>query len=430
MSNATSYEPSSLVRSFHKAPHYDAHFSPISHTFAPGDAPYQEALAQIAWPLIVVGILFILWRSVMLCCCKRKRGSLQEPKDLASWSLVLYILGIIAVCTLSFSFNSNADIDDAADALRGRTSRASKLLVEASFTAGTAGNTSAYLAGVVVSTDWSTYPSSVQAQANDLGSQLGAAAQGLLTIEGIAKTYDAAQFNDDVKDINERRSAATIAFTAFVLLLLVIIGGSVVVLNARPEITFPVQVSRLLAHVSVFVLALLAGVELALCVGAADFCYDPGSYIASQAEQPMVAGYYLLCDPTLGSPFAASFAQASAAVANSVNLIADIQQETSTAFPTIANGTAALQAQVQALEPQLSCSLVHEELIAGIDVVCGSGFENGAVTIMFVHAFVGLFFAVIAVILSLLYHNWVVDHVANPSEFTPLTGYSAESSFA
>ena len=35
--------------------------------------------------------------------------------------------------------------------------------------------------------------------------------------------------------------------------------------------------SRLLAHVSVFVLALLAGVELALCVGAADFCYDPGS---------------------------------------------------------------------------------------------------------------------------------------------------------
>ena len=33
----------------------------------------------------------------MLCCCKRKRGSLQEPKDLASWSLVLYILGIIAV---------------------------------------------------------------------------------------------------------------------------------------------------------------------------------------------------------------------------------------------------------------------------------------------------------------------------------------------
>ena len=208
----------------------------------------------------------------------------------------------------------------------------------------------------------------------------------------------------------------------------------------------------------------------------------PFRYIASQAEQPMVAGYYLLCDPTLGSPFAASFAQASAAVANSVNLIADIQQETSTAFvsnkataaiepspfspnpppqkknkkifsshhrlcfvlcacacawprpprvqPTIANGTAALQAQVQALEPQLSCSLVHEELIAGIDVVCGSGFENGAVTIMFVHAFVGLFFAVIAVILSLLYHNWVVDHVANPSEFTPLTGYSAESSFA
>ena len=67
MSNATSYEPSSLVRSFHKAPHYDAHFSPISHTFAPGDAPYQEALAQIAWPLIVVGILFILWSVVYVC---------------------------------------------------------------------------------------------------------------------------------------------------------------------------------------------------------------------------------------------------------------------------------------------------------------------------------------------------------------------------
>ena len=299
-------------------------------------------------------------------------------------------------CTLSFSFNSNADIDDAADALRGRTSRASKLLVETSFTAGTAGNTSAYLAGVVVSTDWSTYPSvrlslcvcivcvclvvlcvfefvlcvsvclfvcvflcmfemaklrlatplfrrisvapccvivnvmfclpsttspyltcflslvsplfppslclspcppplspslslppslslsvlsvcllvcaaaftcharqqSVQAQANDLGSQLGAAAQGLLTIEGIAKTYDAAQFNDDVKDINERRSAATIAFTAFVLLLLVIIGGSVVVLNARPEITFPVQVYVCEAAPS----AVFVFVRLCLCV--------------------------------------------------------------------------------------------------------------------------------------------------------------------
>ncbi|EGD72025.1 hypothetical protein PTSG_00041 [Salpingoeca rosetta] len=413
VSNVT-YAATALVRSFHKAPHYDLAFRPIPHTFAPGETRYQEALAQIAWPLFVVVLLFCVWRLVRRCCCKSRTDSLATLQDLTCPRLMLYLIAIGTAAAIAVSFKANDDLNNGASDLRARTTDADTILQGIINASATAGNASLGLSFIVANTDWSSYSSSVQMQATEMAAELRTSGINLHTIGQYADSYDPTQFNADIKDVNHTRNLATIAFTALVLGLLSIDVASVVCKSL-----FAMQVSQFLGYVCFVILGLLAGIELALSVGVADFCADPGRYIVTEAGGPeTIAGYYVAC-PQDKNPYAQFFVSAADALNSSSILIQRIEQETGDTFPNITRGIAVLGAGVQGLEASLTCDALHEQLIHGITIACITGFE-GAVSLLFSHATAAFLFAFILLLLSHIIANTYDDMSLYMDEYTPL----------
>eukprot|EP01147_Barroeca_monosierra_P004724 gene4724-6821_t len=380
MSNQT-YEPSALVRSFHKTPHYDLAFRPISHTFQPEVESYQQALAQLAWPFPVATIAVVSFtfkstrRIIALTYSRYWKGNVRftEPPDLTRSRLIQYLLCIAIGSALVICFKANADLTSGAGSLRQRTRNSASILDDISNASLTAGNASNILSSVVKQTNWSSYNHFVQQQAEGLESELIEYGKLLFTIGNTAKSYDPVSLNEDVRRVDKLRSSLTIAFTTLILFV-VFAAVCAVAFNHR----FAMEVCCVLGYVSFFIVGLLAGAELALSVGIADFCYEPAKYIITQSGSP-VSAYYLVCNTSMvPSPYEPKFQQASQALYLGQEYIQQIEQNTSETFDQITTGINTLEVELSRLKGILACDQLHSQLIAGINIACGNGFHGSA----------------------------------------------------
>eukprot|EP00055_Hartaetosiga_balthica_P005116 m.14507 g.14507 ORF g.14507 m.14507 type:complete len:422 (+) comp4324_c0_seq1:199-1464(+) len=383
-----------IIRSFHKTPHYDLNFKPISHDFAPTEKQYQEAMIQLAWPMIVAALIFCLWRLIRHCCCerKKKKSSFNDAPDLTCARITFTVLAVVCAAAIAVSFAGNDKLTKSATKLTQHASNAKSLVDRVINATNIVADSSSSLSGFISSTNWSPYGSEVDSQAMEMASELLSSSTTLRGLAQSAGDYDPTDLNDAVLKYDKIRNQATLAFTCFILLL-----GFISAISICTRKPFFMLVSAFLLTLSFSLCWILGGVELALGVGLSDFCNNPGEYIISEVNNEEVK--FIIACPYYPSPFEPQIMEASSYVNASYLLLSDIKNSTGDSFPQIETGILTLDASIKQLGLSLHCEPVHDELIGGIDALCSTGFD-GVLSLLFSHTTCGFLLIFAIMILS------------------------------
>uniref|UniRef100_A0A8D0BCC9 Protein tweety homolog n=1 Tax=Salvator merianae TaxID=96440 RepID=A0A8D0BCC9_SALMN len=378
----------------HGLPHLSLSLQPVSNTFRPRDADYQQSLillALVGAVFLGLNLIFLGIYLICLCCCKREEESETKRPNSCCITWTAVVAGLICCAAVGIGFYGNSETNDG--------------VYQLIYALDNANHTLSGIDSLVSSTTTQMKVALEQhlARLNEIFATRGDYVQTLKFLQQMAGnivlqlsglpvwgdvTVDLSQVTSEVGYVEYYR------WLSYLLLFILDLVICLIACLGLAKHSRCLLITMLCCGLCTLALSWTSfAVDISAAVGTSDFCVAPDKFIINMTEGDLsaeIVRYYLYCSQSLSNPFQQALTIYQRSLTTMQIQIQGLMQFAVPLFPTAESDLLGIQqllnyseASLHQLTAMLDCRGLHKDYLDALIGICYDGVEGLLYLILF-----------------------------------------------